>query len=349
MKFLKKQLLVFTLFLIIFSANVFSQDHDLSTAYGYLGYILDQQKDISTAMWEYIKTNIHSNSEKKVEKKKDELIQKIKESKRQIQKMPPFEKNTNLRDSMVIFLDASINMLTNEYTEIEEMELQASTSYEFMKLYLLKVDEANKKFEILSDNLSAQLDKFAADNNIELVNNTSEVSANLKIANIVYDYYNEIFLIFFRGYIEDNFIVEAINNKDTNALKQRIDSLNNAYKKGELEIKNIKAYNGDLTVKFACQKSLNHYKNEAAVHLPKILDYYKAEAEHNLAKQKFEAIPQNELTQEDVNAYNFSISKYNNSINVYNQTIQYLNTDMQNNIKQWNDTKDAFLKKHIPK
>lgn len=343
---MKKILLVLFIGIIGFSN---SKAQDLATASGYLGFILEKQKVIAESMWDYIKTKAHSDRDKKVSRKKDDLIKTIKQEGAEIRLMPAFEGSTTLRDSMVVYLESSINILNGDYTEIEKLETKAQTSYEFMKLYLKKMDEANDKYEKMSESISKQIDIFAEENNINLVDNNSKLHANLKISNIVYGYYNNIYLIFFRGYIEDTFIIEAVNNQDTVSLKQRVDSLTVAYKYGDIDLKSTGSYNGDYTLRFTCQKSLNHYKKEATVYIPKILDYFRAESELNLAKQKYNSIPQKEVTQGDIDAYNFAISKYNNAIKVYNETIKNLNDDIKNNVEQWNDAVDKFLGKHIPK
>ena len=263
--------------------------------------------------------------------------------------MPPFEGDMSLRDSVVFFFNYAISMLNGEYAEVERLEVLAEKSYHAMKAYLDAAAKANEKFQQSQDRIMAQIDIFASQNDITLTEGTSKTTANLKISNIVYSYSNQIYLIYFRGALEDNFIVEAINNSDTLLLKLHIDSLTAAYKLGEDEIKGISAYNRDNSLVLACKKSIAHYKKQATVSLPKILEYYRAEDYFNKVKAKYDAKSQSEITQDDVNEYNFAASRYNNSVNVFNQTIKIINSDIRSNQKQWQDAVDKFLKTHIPK
>ncbi|MBN2893319.1 MAG: hypothetical protein JXL97_15715 [Bacteroidales bacterium] len=342
-----KKILLITLIVILGITTVKSQD--FTSATGYLGFIIEKQKIIAENMWAYVKANAHTNSEKKVERKKSDLIATIDRAGSEIRLMPAFQGEVTLRDSMVKYLETSKKMLNGEFAEIELLEANANTSYELMKIYLQKVSDANEKYAIKNEMISDQINKFAEEHNIELIKSSSELTANLKISNIVYKYYNSIYLIYFRGYIEDSFIIDAINSGDTTAIKQRMDSLIIAYKYGEVDLKAIAGYNGDYSLKFACQKALSHYQKVATILLPKILDYYKAENELNAEKKRFEAIPEKKRTQQDVDAYNFAITKYNNSIKIYNETIKTLNTEIQNNSEQWNNAVDKFIDKNIPK
>jgi len=275
-------------FLCILSKSFYAQ-YDISTAYGYLGFILEKQKDVSEAMWEYTKTSAHSGKGKKVDKKKSELVKTIQDVNKEIAQMPPFEGDMSLRDSVVFFFNYAISMLNGEYAEVERLEVLAEKSYHAMKAYLDAAAKANEKFQQSQDRIMAQIDIFASQNDITLTEGTSKTTANLKISNIVYSYSNQIYLIYFRGALEDNFIVEAINNSDTLLLKLHIDSLTAAYKLGEDEIKGISAYNRDNSLVLACKKSIAHYKKQATVSLPKILEYYRAEDYFNKVKAKYDA------------------------------------------------------------
>ena len=346
MKKITKNLLV-SLFLLVFSAGSVAQD--FTSAHDYLAYILQNENIVANNMWNYIKISAHSNSDKKIERKKDKLIQTIKEVSHNIGTMPPFEGDAALRDSLVVFFERSIEILNGDFEEVEKLELEANTSYQAMKKYLNAQSNANQNYSEANNKILEQVDYFAEQNNLELIADNSKLNANLKISNIVYDYYNKFYLIFFRGYIEDTYIIDAVNMQDTTKLKIHIDSLTSAYTTGKAEIGNLLSYNGDNSLKLACQNALNHYKKEATVQLPIIINFFRVDAELRKVKAEYEAIPEAEITQDDVNKYNFTISKYNTAIGEYNETIEIMNNELKENYKQWTKAVEKFLKNHIPK
>ena len=326
-----------------------SKSQDFSTPHEYLNYILENENIVALDMWDYIKTSAHSNRDKKIQRKKNTLTETIRDVSRKISLMPPFEGDVSLRDSVVVFFNRSISILNGDFSEVEKLELEANNSYQAMKKYLDAQSKANEKYSEANGKILEQIDFFAQNNGIELVVDNSKLGANLTISNIIYDYYNELYLIFFRGYIEDNFIIDAVNNQDTTELKTHIDSLTTAYTVGQFDIKNINGYNGDYSLKLACQNALNHYKREATLHLPKIMKFFRVNAELQKVKTEYEAISENDLTQDDNNKYNFTISKYNTAIKEYNIAIDAMNKDLLENYKQWTKAVEKFMKKHIPK
>ena len=335
--------------LILFLFSIKGEAQDFTTSHGYLSFIIEKEKIVEQSVWEYIKTSAHSNRDKKIARKKEDLIETIQKVVQEIAFMPAFEGDASLRDSMVVFFERSVDMLKGDYAEIEILEKDAGNSYQAMRTYLDVKSKANEKYAEANEKISIQVDKFAEKNGINLVEGHSKLSANLKISNIVFTYYEEIYLIYFRGLIEDSFIIDAINNDDTTAIKMHLDSLTIAYAEGQNDLKQIKSYNGDYSLKYVCQKSLSHYKKEATLYIPKILIFYRVEAELDRVKTEYEAIPEKDVTQDDINKYNFTVAKYNTAIKEYNITMEKMNDDMQNNQKQWTDVVDKFMKNHIPK
>lgn len=335
--------------LVLIVSNFVVKAQDFSSSKEYLGFILEKESLVAEDMWTYIRTSAHSNSENKIQRKKNELIKTIKDASREIALMPPFEGDASLRDSMVLFFNRSVDLLNGDYAEVEELEAKSNSSYYAMKEYLEAQSKANKKDLAANEKVLLQVNQFADDNGIKLATSNSKLSANLKISNVVYDYYNEIYLIFFRGYINETFINDAINKNDTVALKINIDSLTTAYTVGELEIKSKKGYNGDYTLKNACLKAISHYKKEATLYLPEILNFYRVETELDLVKKNYESIPKNDVTQDDINKYNFTISKYNTAAEEYNKTIDLIGKAQQSNANNWSKAVDKFLNTNIPK
>ncbi len=347
---LMKKIFVFLIIILLsvsYSEKLVAQD--FTDAFEYLSYIDEKQNEISQDMWTYISASAHSNRDRKISRKKSDLIQTINAAKNDIKRMPSLDGNSDLRDSMVAYLDYSAKLLTGDLTVMEAMELDSKLSYKAMKKYLDKVDEVNQKFSDQGDRLHKEFEKFAAVNDIELTQTTSDLEVKMQTAKVVNDYYNEVYLIYFRVAIAETFAIKAINTDDTIALAQWIDSMVVAIKDGNVELKKIGAYKGDLSVKFSCQKAMNNFNLEATNYLPKILNYYDVQRQIDIAKANYENKSQSDITQGDIDAYNSTVENYNNAINEYNDVIDKMTKLQKNNSAQWNDASDKFLDKNIPK
>ncbi len=345
-----KNLFKITIFLIFFvGTGIVLKAQDFTNAFEYLGYIEKRQEDITKATWNYIRTSAHSNWEGRVKRKKSKLIETIREAKNEIYQMPPFDGSTELRDSMVAYLKFSEKLLKGDYAQVEALEFEAKKSYEAMTKYLKKVEEINKKFSKHSEGLSEDIRQFATLHDIKIQETSSKTAAKIKISNIVNNYYNKLYLIYFRCAIANNFALQALNDEDTTKFKKWKDSLDVAVKIGNKKLFKYKGYNNDYSMKFTCQKSLNNYKLIHDNYFKKILNYYRAEANLEIAKKKYESKNKNKLTQEDVDQYNEAISNYNNAAEQYQQAVENTQNVLKNNQKQWNEVSDKFLDKHVPK
>jgi len=346
---MKKYFIVlFVLTTIVFNSNN-SYSQGFANAVDYLAYINEKQHDIAEDMWAYMSASAHTNRDRKINRKKRALLQTIQQTKTDVSRMPDYNGSTALRDSMVAYLDFSAKLLNGDLTEMEALEFDAKNSYSAMKAYLDKVKQVNQKYADHENRLMTEYEQFAAINNIQLNPNSSQLSAKMATARIVKDYYNNVYMIYFKAAIAENFINKAINDNDTTALKSWTDSLNTAITDGEIGIKQVNIYNGDLSLKFACQKALNSFKLEANTYLPKLLDYYRAETKLNTAKANFDSKSQDQITQADVDTYNNAVNDYNNAIEIYNEYTEKINKLQEDNLKQWNDVSDKFFDQHVPK
>lgn len=344
---MKYKFLVLIVFTFFASKAVFSQD--FTNAHDYLGYIDQKQQLIAEDMWTYISTSAHSNRDKRIQNKKAQLLQTISTVKSDVSRMPAFDGSTSLRDSMIAYLNFSTKLLNGDLTEMEVLEFDAKKSYAAMIAYLDRVKLVNQKFSDQGDRLKQEYEKFAAINNIQLNSTSSQLAEKMQLANVVNEYYNSVYLIYFKGLIAQNFVTQAINENDTSSLNRWTDSLKTAVDEGNIAIKTISVYDGDMSLKFTCQKSLNNFKLEADTYLPKIAKYYTAQNNLNIAKANYNSKPQNQVTQDDIDMYNNAVNEYNAAIEIYNEYSQKLSKLQQEIIKQWNDASDKFLDQHIPK
>ncbi len=322
---------------------------NFSSAYDYLSYIKERNDKVAQQMWEYVSASAHSKRDKKIDKSRDELIQTIKDAKKELAAMPPYNGDATLRDSMVANLDFYLKMLNGDLLQAEEMAFESQKSYDAMQKYLKKQEQIDIEFSEQTARVAAIYKEFAEQNDIQIVEGESKLSKKVTQANLVYNYYNKVYLIFFHGYIAETFLVPAIEKEDTTAFQAWTDSLRVAYELGNKQITQIQGFGGDYNLKFSCQKALNHYGYVVNNLLPVFDRYFKAA--DNMKRQQviIDLIPENSRTQKDIDKYNSAVEEYNTAIKDFNKTIDLFNKSRQENLKQWQAAKQTFFDRHVPK
>lgn len=341
-----KKTLIFVLFIII-SISTFSQD--FQNPVDYLNYINTRQQNIEKEMWDYARTFAHSNRQGKIIRNRKQFIQSIQTAIDEISKMPAFKGKTDLRDSIVEHLKMYYNLVNGQYTELEKLEEKSTESYQAMMKFIQKQDEINKKISDDGKRISVLYNNFAKDNNLEVTETNDEISAKITLSNIVLRYYQKLYLYRFKMQIYNTKMIESANKMDSLSTHRYLDTLKQVISEVNQALRKVNAYNGDLTLKFTCQKSVQNFKLIAENYMPTILKFIDIYNEYERNKKIIDNTPKNKLTQEQINSYNSIVEKYNNQLNQYNKKIKEIQKIMQTEQKQWNDAVDKFLDKNIPK
>jgi hypothetical protein len=316
----------------------------------YMDEMNKDMKDISQASWEYISEMSHGSNAKKAEKKRLDLLQKFSDSKARVAKMDGFNGNTVYRDAVVKYMDMSYSIFNQDYANLVDMEEVAEQSYDFMEAYMLAKEKANEKLDEAGKEMDKAEEAFAKENNINLVDpEKTKISENIRVSNLVYDHYNDVYLIFFKSYKQEFFLLEALNAGDVSAIEQNKNALITNSTEGIGKLKNMTGYNNDNTIIMSCKKLLEFYKSEAEKDVSSLLDFFLKKDNVEKVKTAFEAKKEKDRTQADVDQYNKAVEEYNATINTFNSTNERLNADRSKYLDAWNKSVDAFLDKNVPK
>ncbi len=318
------------------------------TAGVYLDHIGTQYTEVSKDMMSYTSAASHGKGAKKVEKKRQELILTMKEAERTIRRMRPFEGDHQLRDTVAAYFKLSHLVLLEDYGKIVDMEEIAEQSYDAMEAYMLAKEKANEKLDSSYERVREQHDQFAKKHNIRIVENDSKLSQKLQTSGKVYTYYNKVYLVFFKSYKDEAYLLEAMGKGDVNAMEQTKNSLANSSAEGIKKIIAIGFFNTDGTLKNVCQQLLSFYQHEASKTTDHI-DFFLKNENYEKIKKAFDAKRPNDRTKADVDQYNTAVKEYNTSVNKFNAINNDLNKRRSDLINLWNKTSDNFLSKYVPK
>jgi hypothetical protein len=321
---------------------------DVSTPVGYMDFIGKEFRNIQENTWDYTKSAAHGKSAKKVEKRRKEVIEANKEALKKIKGMKAINGSTAFRDSAVSYLNTNYAVLNEDYAKLVDMEEVAEQSYDLMEAYMLAKEKANDKLHESGDMIDAQYSSFAAANNITLIEQKDKLSKNMEIANKVYKHYNEVYLVFFKSYKQEAYMMDALAKNDMNGFEQNKNALAKTAAEGLTKLEAIKPYSNDMSVIKACEQMLKFYVEEAKK-MDAYAKFFVAKENYEKTKTAFDAIPQNNRKQEDVDKINKASSDYNKELNTYNQTNQELNNKRSQTLENWNKSGSTFTDKHIAK
>ncbi|MGC4021008.1 MAG: hypothetical protein QM734_03250 [Cyclobacteriaceae bacterium] len=343
--FTSKRIFISALLLLSFNL-IHAQEID--NAGSYLEYVGNQFEEISKDMMSYTSAASHGKSARKVEKRRKELLQTVKDAEINMRKLKPYRGDRALRDSVISYFHINGLVLNQEYAKIVDMEEVAEQSYDMMEAYLLAKEKANQKLDDAYEKVSNQQKIFADKNKIRLVETSSKLSQKVAISNKVFQYYNQIYLIFFKSYKDEIYLMDAVKKSDVSAIEQTKNSLDKNATEGMKQLMKFNAFEGDPSLKNACMKALEFYKSEA-LKSPGLVDFLLKEDKYEKTKKAFDAKRESDRTQADIDSYNKGVNEFNAAVNNYNA----LNNDLQKNrstiINNWNKSADNFLDNHIPK
>ncbi|MFI5151301.1 MAG: hypothetical protein ACHQRM_16335 [Bacteroidia bacterium] len=336
-----------SIFLLIFCSVILSERcHAQGEALKYLENIDSQFENISSDMWDYSAAVAHGKSARKVEKRRKEVLASMLDAQNKVKKMTAFEGDKSLRDSVLSYLKLDYNVMNNDYAKIVDMEEIAEQSYDAMEAYLLAQEKATLKLHAASDMLNAQQKTFAAAHNITLIDSKDKIGQKLEAAGIVFKYYNVVYLIFFKSYKQEAYMIDALNKNDLNALKQNADALIKTATEGLKKVDSVKPYNGDGSIKTACQEMLKFYKTEATKDCPVLVAYSVKKENYDKLKKAYDGSSNH--TQADVNEINKASTDLNKAGVEYQKVNDESNKKRSDLINKWTESVARFLDKQVP-
>jgi hypothetical protein len=342
-------------FFILFAFILFpflslqAQTQTFDNAGSYMSFMNEQNRKIMEDFLSYTSAVAHGKSARKVESRRQDQLKTTKEAIKKIAAMPPYKGDKQLRDSCVSFMNITYHILNDDYAKIVNMEEISEQSYDAMEAYLLAQDMANEKLHQAHERLNVVEKSFAAKNNITLVESSDELTKKLNQASKVNMYHRTIYLVFFKSFKQEIYMLDAMSKKNVNGIEQNKNSLQNFSEEGIAKLIATPAFNGDNTMIIACRQLLEFYKSECKDKVPGLTSFYLKEENYQKVKKAFDAKSQSERTQADVDQYNKAVNEFNKAVNETNNTNNLLNTNRSKLIENYNKASQNFLDKHTPK
>lgn len=325
----------------------FTRAQDLSSAGGYMGYFGDRIQSVNQIYMNYLSAVSHGKSARKVEKLRTKTLDMILTAKGDVAGSPGFKGDKTYRDATANYLKTTYLVFNEDYSKIVNMEEIAEQSYDAMEAYLLAQQKAGEKLEEASKKQHEAQKEFAAKNAVTLVEKKDELDEKLEIAGKVNEYYNKIYLIFFKSYKQDMYLTDAINKADLNAVEQARNALETYATTGLEDIAAAGPFVSDASLVAACKNALTFYKEVATKKMMPISDFILATDNFSKLKKSFEKSG-GAKSQADVDTYNKAVADMNKRNNSYNKVNQSINKERNDMLSNWNNAVKDFFDAHVP-
>jgi hypothetical protein len=338
--------LVTTISILIITLNI--QAQNFKEASSYLSFIGEEQDDISKNMWKYTKAIAHSRSDRAVASKRKTLIKTVKGAISKISKANGFE-GDDYKNKVLRHLNFNLNLLNEDYAKIIDMKAVAEQSYDAMEAYMMAQELADKKLEESQQQYELDFYLFADKNNIKIIENESDLGKKMALSNIVFQHYKEMYLIYFKVYINEVYLMDALNKNDVSGIEQSANALSESANEGLEILKTIKSYKDDASIVKATTAAFNFFKDEAEAKTPMLTEFLVMNEDFEKIKEALEKTPERKRTKKQVDDYNKKVKQLNKGANTFNKINNDLNTKRQQVINKLNVANQNFLSKHIPK
>ncbi len=329
----------------LFCTKILAQNFD--DAGEYMKYISTQHENISRKFLSYNSAVSHGKRAKKVEKLREQLLNEVDESRMNISSMPKFKGDAAYKDSSVSFMKFYYNMLNEDYAKIVNMEDIAEQSYDEMEAYLMLQEAIDKKMEEANERTKAAQKLFASQNNIRLIDTKDELSEKLKVVSGVNEHYHQVYLTFFKPYLQETNLRKSIEKGNVAGIEQDKNALLKYAQEALVKLETIKAHEGDNALKGACKQLMQHYIREANNYIKPVTDFF-------LVKERFETIKKDyekksDHNKDDVDAYNKAVNDINVASNKYNDANKNMYESGKENLDNWNKSVNSYFDEHMPK
>ena len=319
------------------------------TAIEYMETISGETKAIQKDMWDYTSTVAHGKSARKVEKRRSELLKTSLEAIQKVKAMPAFDGSTAYRDSVVDFLQVNYTVLKVDYAEIVNLETSSQSSFEKMEAYLKAQELASNKMRESAQMVRNQQKVFAENNNIDLLETDDALSQKMKRASEVYGYYNGVYLVFFKNFLQETDLLNSMQNQNLTGIKNNSEKLSRFAEEGLEKLSAINPFEGDASLVVACKEMLTFYKDEAENQMKAVIDYHEKNKSFAAIQEEFEQIKEKNRTQEDVDRFNNAVTAVNEAGELFNATVAALNKEREAKLNNWNKVVAKFTDSHVPK
>lgn len=313
----------------------------------YMEYIGKANEKVTTIYLSYLSAVGHNKSARKVEKRRQEVTNIISDTRFNIAGMPPWKGDRTFRDTAAAYFKLLYSVFNEDYAKIVNMEEIAEQSYDAMEAYMLAQEKAGEKLQEASARQQRTQKAFADKYGITMVDNQTAIENKSKEASALMKHYNDVYLVFFKAYKQEAYLIDAAGKKNIAAIEQNKNALQKFAKEGEQKLKSLQGYNNDPSLIIACRTTLDFYQSEAE-RAQLFTEFILKEEAFAKLKKSFDSRPASQRTQKDIDEFNKGVADINAAVNTFNATNNGLNKERDKALNVWNNAVKKYLDAYMP-
>ena len=320
----------------------------LSNAKDYHEYISKEYSSVSVDLWNYLSLTAPLKKVLPAEKDRKELAKAVQAAINKISALSDFSGNTSLKDSVISFLKLSQGIINQDYEGISKLENGIDQSYESMETYLRTKEKAINKLNAACKIVDAEENKFASTNNI--IMEGKEKNKN-KIDDFIfsYNYFNEVYLIFFKGFKQEFALFEAEKNANLKSLEPAKNILVLSNSEGTKKLEGIQEDKENLKLKSVCGEMLKFYEAASQENYTNATNYLIEKDKFDKIRIPWEKKKENQKSQRDGDIYNAALEAVTNAYNKFIDSNKKLTLARSKAVEKWNWTLEKFSDKYLGK
>jgi hypothetical protein len=159
-------------------------------------------------------------------------------------------------------------------------------------------------------------------------------------------YYDMVYLVFFKSYIEEQSLWAAVDKKNITAIEQDKNTLLKYAQTGLASLDTMKSFQGDNSLITNCRGLLKFYVSEVNDKMGAVSDYILKSDRFTKMKTDFDN--NSSHSNDDVNAFNAAVKDVNDASNKYNSAINQLNPKRGELLDNWNNGVNSFFDEQMP-
>lgn len=334
--------------LLLFCLALQSKAQDFKNALEYMEFIDEQQEDIPKRMWRYTRAIAHSRSDRAVENNREKLVETIEDAMKKISSKPGYE-GDDFKKQVLTMLEFNKNLLNDDYEKIIDMKAVAEQSYDAMEAYMKAQEMADEKMEEVQKTYETNYYTFANIHNIQIIEGETDLGKKMAKSNEVFKYYKKMYLIYFKVFVNEIYLMDALNAGDVNGIQQNTNALSMSAEEGLKTLDTVVSYDGDKSLIEMTKKSFKFFQDEADNKMPILIDFLVLNEDMQKSQETLDNTPKRKRTQEQIDKFNAMVNDFNTAVKTYNRTNSDLNRNRSVIVKTMNEANQAFLSRHIPK
>jgi hypothetical protein len=317
------------------------------TAAEYMVGINNELKSVQEASWEYIKATTGDNPSK-AEKKRQVFLFSVTVGISNISAFPPFKENVNLRDSALAFLNLTKAVMTEDYSRVVNLEPIAETAFDAMEAFILARQRSEHRLAQAGLMMESEFKKFGDLYGVETNADNNPLAAHINEAGTAFNYYNNIYSLFFKNYKQEMYFLQAVSENDVSAADQNRFALVQCANNSLEELKQLPAYNNDDKLKNACSRLLVFYRDEASQTLSMAAQCMVDRDNQQKLKDAYDSKKKGERTAQDEKRFREACDDYYKRQDEFRKKYKLAEAKRQHLLTAWNKAGEDFVKKHVP-